>query len=63
MTCGHCGLRWDIADPDPPQCRKAAVKIASIESINAAREAIEAYNTGKTRRKPLWAFELIKGVV
>lgn len=20
MTCGPCGLQWDVNDPEPPQC-------------------------------------------
>lgn len=22
MTCGRCGLAWDVNDPDPPACRR-----------------------------------------
>lgn len=24
MACGKCGLRWDVADTDPPRCGRAA---------------------------------------
>ena len=24
MICGHCGLQWDVNDPDPPPCPRNA---------------------------------------
>lgn len=42
MQC-RCGLAWDLNDPDPPQCQKAAV---GNEALGQARKII-AGNQGQ----------------
>lgn len=32
MHCAHCGLRWDVNDPEPPACRLDAPRTAPLSA-------------------------------
>jgi hypothetical protein len=53
MLC-ECGLGWDMNDPDPPSCRKAAVGRQALES---AREMLSSPMRLFERRKQLLSLQ------
>ena len=30
MLCKHCGIGWDMNDPDPPKCRRESVPLEDV---------------------------------
>lgn len=53
MLC-ECGLGWDVNDPEPPPCRKAAVGRQALES---AREILSAPMRLISRKKQLLSLQ------
>lgn len=33
MSCGACGLTWDVNDPDPPTCRPIDGRVKAAKPI------------------------------
>ena len=42
MCCGRCGLRWDIDDPDKPQC---LTDDEIVEPVDPGRGALDELHT------------------
>jgi hypothetical protein len=36
MICATCGLRWDVADPEPPRCQTASEPLVKLIGLSGA---------------------------
>ena len=43
MSCDHCGLVWDVNDPDPPVCSTKEVqqKLRGQETLNYLKRKLK----------------------
>ncbi|RTL04966.1 hypothetical protein EKK58_09165 [Candidatus Dependentiae bacterium] len=67
MFCSDCGLRWDVNDPDPPECTAAIPQDVAFlfRSLFAAEQfhpkIARVLNNQTKKRYKQWKMERLNG--